>query len=198
MSVRIGLRFAISDKGIEAISFARMLIELQRLSLIVVTLGQLEQHHPVADQLLRESPIFDPALQTYSAFIVTRGTFFGPGEVHIVRIQQQSPMLIEFFLKVSKELSGACVKAWRFIFERVLFGDVEKEKRWVNVGIARQELLKKRLENLAAAYDLSAKIEDPRLRERFLAKLEGTLMPFGLEYPEITETTVREEKDSDS
>jgi len=192
MSVRVGLRFAVGDEGIDAIPFARLMCDLQHLSLMVVSLAMLDEY-PGTDVLPTGSAVFDPALQKYTVFIETRVGAFGVAEVHVVRIEQQSPTLIEFVLRIPKTLNAACVRAWKFIFERVLYGDIEREKRRADVDSMREDVLRKRLENLAAAYDLSARIQDPYLRERFLRSFESSLAPFGTDHPQITDGFVRDD-----
>jgi len=197
MSIRVILQFDPEAPDIQAIPFARLLCDIQDLSLMVVILS-LSEDVTRMDEILIGSIAVDPVLQKYAAFIEMRAGAFGVAEVYLQRIEKHSPLIIEYLLKLPSVLNGPFRKAFKFIYERVLYGDLQRQKRQLEVDSRRENLLRKRIDNLSAAFDLADKIQNPRLREQFLAGLEFSITPFETEHPQITSAEVHDDDSDES
>src|SRR5438874_9805828 len=102
-------------------------------------------------------------------------------------IQQRSPLMIGLYLKeVSGILKSKVENVLRFVFERIFFGDLEREHRIVEIESAREEVLQKRIETLAKAFDLVEKTGDPTLHDDFIEGLKSAIRPFQEDHPRIT------------
>lgn len=170
--------FVPTPRPLTAISFARLFCDLQHVSATMMAL-------PVVGQIPQRDVMFRPRAWKYSFVIELSHGELGSYEVFIPRVKQTSPLWVEVLMKVPKEVASKVAKAFRIAFQRVSYGDIEREKRLVEVDIMREERLKKRIENLAATYRLAQEIHDDEAREIFLQGLEFSLRPFFEEHPPI-------------
>jgi hypothetical protein len=110
---------------------------------------------------------------------------FGLAEIEIVHISKESPMWLDFVLKLPKELVIGVIEGFQLVFSRLYFPEMERRKKAIAVERDMELLRQERLRTFAAAIDLENKISDPQLRELFLSGLRSSLAPFESEHPEI-------------
>jgi hypothetical protein len=67
---------------------------------------------------------------------------------------------------------------FRTLYERVYFGDLERERRRIQNAASREEVIAARIRNIDAAYDLSEKISDAEIREALRRHLISAVAPF--------------------
>ena len=185
MSLIVGLHFA-DFETLPATGFARLLCDIQHLSLVVVAL-QFPERIPLS------SAVFDPALQKYSVFIEMRSGSFGEAEVYVSRFQKQSPMWLEFLLKLPKEIASGAASTFKIVFDRLYYPELTHRKKSIEVEREGQFLLQERLRTFELAIDIEKKITDPRLRELYLQGLRSSLEPLLTQHPEITKIDLDED-----
>jgi hypothetical protein len=185
MSLIVRLHFA-DFETLPATGFARLLCDIQHLSLAVVAL-QFPERMPLS------SAVFDPALQKYSVFIEMRPDSFGEAEVYVSRLQKQSPMWLEFLLRLPKEIASGVASTFKIVFDRLYYPELARRKKSIEVDREDQFLSQERLRTFELALDIEKKITDPRLRELYLRGLRSSLEPLLTQHPEITKVDLDED-----
>lgn len=185
MALRVRLTFE-TFESIPAISLARLLIDVQHLTLVVVA-SQIPERMPLS------SAVFDPALQKYTVFIEMRPEALGLTEVEITRINKESPLWLEFLVKVPRELVTGVAGAFRLVVNRLYFPELEYRRKTIAVEREAEALRQERLKSFAAAIEIEKNIHDPHLRELFLRGLRSSLAPFETEHPRIDKIEISDE-----
>jgi hypothetical protein len=199
IALRVRITFA-SFESMPATSFARLLCDLQHLTLVVVA-------STIPERMPLSSAVFDPALQKYSAFIEMRPQAFGLAEVEVVLINKGSPLWIEFLLKLPRELVSPVSEAFRLVFNRLYFPELEYRRKAIavhresiaadreSIGAQREAeaLRQDRLRSFAQAINLEKTISDPETRALFLRGLRSSLRQLETTHPEIQDLRTSED-----
>ena len=184
--MRLSVTFDVGPPGLEATHLARLLLDLQHLAIITVA--------STRPSLGRADIVFDPYKQSSKWMAEATGEMIGDAAVTVSRITYQSPLGIELeFKKLPGRLAGRAAEILRSILNHVLFADLEREKRKVQIEDLREDVRRKRIANVASALDLMARIQDPVLRQQFITSLSSSLRPFEDEHPRMTDVTVVED-----
>lgn len=190
MSLRVQFRFDVGEDGLDAPHLARLLLDLQHLAVVAVALSK--------DVILPSDVALDLRMASYKRMIEAQADDLGQAIATIAKIQQESPLRVELlFSKIPKALIRPAAATFKFMFERIFFGDVEREKREIANARAREEVLGARIENLAAALDVARKLPSRELREEFVRGLMSSIRPFEEEHPKIVEAKVLDDQESD-
>ena len=175
--MKLKITFDTDQQALLATELARLLLDLQHLSIIAVYLPRRE-YSP-------QDIIFDPYKQKYDWMVFADPYTLDESEAAISRIRKESPLEIELlFKRLSSEAAQGVSGAFRFLFERVFFGDLEREKRRIENEAAYQEVLRKKLELIADAYKLSKKLP-PDLQDEFMNSMRWAIEPFERRHPPI-------------
>jgi hypothetical protein len=175
--MRILVEFDTENVELHAIEFARIMLDIQHLAIVVRALAE--------DRLHPNDIVFDPYKQKYQWMIEAAGPDIGMAELTIVNITEGS-LLIELEpKKVARKIQKAFTRAFRYVINHFLFVDLERQKRSVEIQMMREQLLRKRIGNAAAALGLIKKIPDAQLREEFIDSLRSSVLPFLFEHPPI-------------
>jgi hypothetical protein len=162
--MRVYFEFDVADGGLASTHFARLFCDIQHLITTTFAL--------VNTEIGSHDAAFNPWLQSYKGMVEARGEALGYSEVFVVGMSLASPLKIEVSLpKIPASLKGQLARAIRFVVNRVLFIDLERKKRELEIHRTRQELEGARLKNLSSAFDLAERIPDPALRRRFLESM---------------------------
>jgi hypothetical protein len=183
----ISLTFA-TESEMPLVSFGRLLLDIQHASVMIVALSR-------AQGLSRNDIVFRKRAWKYSNVIGMKENVFGDATAFLYRIHKDSPLQLQYLLKIPGHLFGPVRRAFQLVFERLLFGDIERTKRELDLDLQREEIIKKRIENLESAFNLAEKIPDLTLRKSFLHNLEASIRPFHQEHPEIIAFEIREDDD---
>jgi hypothetical protein len=182
-------RFSPMIRYLEVPHFARLLLDLQHLAIMTIALAE--------EALPPNDIVFDSYRQKHESMVEAGSTILGYRVATVDRIIQESPLVIDLSLKqLPKALWRPVAGTFKFLVERVFFGDLEREKRALDNERLREEIRRAKIENLGAAFDIGAKIPDPQLREQFLSSLASSIRPFEEEHPKIVEAQVFEDEKS--
>ena len=184
MALSIDLEFDLGDSpGLEAPHLARLLLDIQHLMTVSVVLAR-----PAVS-------VFDilavTRITTYKAMAEASELELGDTTAVIDRIVQESPLQIGVQLKaIAGGLKDQTGKVLRFVFERVFFGDLQREKRGLENASLREDIRRKKIENLASTFDLAKKIPDRATREAFLESVMAAIRPFEEDHPPLKRANV--------
>jgi len=189
MSLRVLFRFDVGEDSLDAPHLARLLLDLQHLVVVAVALSQ--------DVIPPNDVALDLGMASYKRMVEAQADDLGQATATIARIRQESPLLVELLLnKLPKLLIRPATTTFRFIFDRIFFGDIERERRMlINAG-TREEILRARVETLGAALDVARKLPNRELRDQFMNGVISSIRPFEEEHPKILEAKVLDEQDS--
>lgn len=70
-----------------------------------------------------------------------------PLEVDIVGLKFGSPLIVTVIIKFATALGSAPVQVFRTIYERILLGDLERQKRQLEIDMMREDLRHKQFDN---------------------------------------------------
>jgi hypothetical protein len=182
--MRVAMSFDVKRPGLSAPHLARLLLDIQHLAVNMVAIESVSR-------LSQDHMILDPYRQKYSVVIETKDSDFGDSLVIVDSINQQSPLWIGTLLKIARSITGSVARNYKLIYERVLFGDLERKKRILELRLMDEDRVRKRIENCGLALDLARKIP-PHLQEAFIGSLTSSLLPFFKEHPLITRLDVTE------
>lgn len=98
-------------------------------------------------------------------------------ETGIVSIRQQSPLTFETVVRAPLRLVRRIAQNARVLYERFYFFDVERQRRILDNESTREDIIRKRIQNLDSLYDLDQKIQDPYLREQVRRHLITSVLP---------------------
>jgi hypothetical protein len=183
--MHVMMEFDVESPGLSASHLARLLLDIQHLAVNMVAIErewELPQNH-----LIR-----DPYRQKYSAVIETPDGDFGDSLVIVDAISQQSPLWIRSALKIPGAMASFVANNYRLIYERVLFGDLERQKRIMELRLMNEDRLRKRIETSGLALDLLHKVP-PHLQDDYLRSLISSLLPFFNEHPVVTKLDIDED-----
>lgn len=187
--MRILIEFDTDGIDLNPISFARLMLDIQHLAIVTRALAE--------DKFQSDDIVFDWYRQKYSWMIEATEEDLGMAALSIVRISMGS-LLVELKpKKLAQGIQKAFARAFRYIVNHLLFVDLEREKRSVENQMKREEVLEKRIENMASAWKLIKKIPDPELRETFIVSLRSSVFPFTAEHPPIKSVKVIKETDEE-
>lgn len=110
----------------------------------------------------------------------------------------ESPLFIELETKkFAEKVQKAFARTFRYIISHLLFVDLEREKRSVEIQLIREQVLEKRIKTAASALNLAKKIPDEQLREEFIDSLRSSIWPFETEHPPIKSVKLIEDKNEE-
>ena len=185
--MKLKIAFDTDQQDLLATELARLLLDLQHLSIVAVYLPR-PAYSP-------KDIIFDPFLLKYEKMFLADPYILGETAPAISRIHKDSPLEIELlFKKLNSKAVQSVSGAFRFLFERVLFGDLEREKRRIENEAAYQEVLRKKLELIADAYKLSKKMP-PDQQDQFMDSLRWAIEPFERRHPPIERYEIDDDDD---
>jgi hypothetical protein len=173
------ITFAFADRTLEAVQFARLMLDIQHLCAMTAGLASLNSLQPYLPSF-EESSSFK-----YSALIELPPHYFGYAGATVARIRQESPLIVELLVGVPKALAGFFKENFETIYRRFFYGDLERAKRTLELENMREDIRGKRIKNLESVFDLAQKIPDARLRRQFLQNLDSSIVPFLTEHPPI-------------
>lgn len=181
----VEIEFDSPPDGLEATHLSRLLLDLQHLMVMATALAR--------PAIRASDPAFNVWIRSYKGMVEANPSDLLDTTVHVALIYQQSPLKIGLYLKeISGALKARAEKVLRFIFERVFFGDLEREHRKVLIETEREDLRQKEIETLAKTFDLVEKIGDPELRKSFIGGLGSAIRPFQEDHPTIRRAEVIE------
>ena len=96
------------------------------------------------------------------------------------------PTVLGFLLKLPQEAFSKAGCAVKTVFNRLVYPDLEHQRKQIQVEREKQGLAQERLVTFEKAVDVGEKITDPKLRELFLQGLRSCLetsKPYP--YPEL-------------
>jgi hypothetical protein len=103
--------------------------------------------------------------------------------------------VLGFLLKLPKEALSRAASAAKTVYDRLVYPDLERQRKHIQVEREKQGLAQERLVTFEKALDVEKKITDPELKELYLKGLRSTLETSG-PYPELPQIgTVNEKKD---
>src|SRR5580700_1343263 len=85
------------------------------------------------------------------------------------------PTLLGFLLKLPHEVFNKAASVVKTAFNRMVYPDLERQRKQTQVERERQGLAQERLATFEKAVDVEKKITDPKLRELFLQGLRSSL-----------------------
>ena len=176
--MKLLFEFDIDGFDLSAVQLARILLDIQHLAIVN---RALEEDHLEPDDI-----VFDEYKRKYKWLIEATDEELGAAELTIVRIKMESPLSVVLQLKkLPQSAQKALVKSYRYVINHLLFVDLEREKRGVEIQLMREQVLEKRIKNASSALNLVKKIPDEHLREEFIDSLRSSILPFGTEHPQI-------------
>lgn len=194
--MRISITFDTTD-DLQAIHLARLLLDLQHLTVMVTALALLEE--PAQAGMLPIEVAFDApddredSFWKYSSLIEHRDSPLGPLTAIVDKIHKESPMTIELLLKLPKAIVSAIKNNSQTIYKRIFFHEEERTRLFLENELRREDLRKKRLENLSSAFKLAKTIPDPVLRKQFEQNLVASVRPFLDEHPPVKSLDIKNE-----
>jgi uncharacterized protein YnzC (UPF0291/DUF896 family) len=188
--MKILIEFGTDGFELHPVNLARLLLDIQHLAIVTRALAE--------DNLKANDIVFDPYKRKYKWLIEATEEELGMAELTVVHIRMDSPLLVELQLKkLSKSAQKAFTKSYQYIINHLLYNDLEREKRSVEILMMREQVLEKRLKNASSALNLVKKIPDEQLREEFIDSLRSSVLPFGTEHPPIKTIKLIGEKGDD-
>jgi hypothetical protein len=190
MSLRVLFRFDVGEYSLDAPHLARLLLDLQHLIAVAVALSK--------DVIPLDDVALDLSMASYKRMIEAQPEELGQATATIARIRQESPLLVELLLKkLPKALIRPAATTFKFIFDRIFFGDIERERRMLANAITREEILRVRVETLGVALDVARKLPGRESRDQFMRGVISSIRPFEEEHPKILEAKVLDEQESE-
>jgi len=194
--MRIQFVFDTDNYELHAVSLARILLDIQHMAIVSFALAK--------EQLPIDDIVFDDYKQKYSWMIEAQEADLGGAALLVTSITMASPLKIELGSKnLTKGVKKAFIKTYRYITEHLLFTDLEREKRSVDIEWMREQVLEQRIKNFESALNLTKKIPDENMRQQYLESLRSSVYPFIAEHPPIKEvkliddTSESDDKDDD-
>jgi hypothetical protein len=176
--MRITFEFDSDNLQLSATHVARIMLDIQHLAIVARALAE--------DKLNADHIVFDEYKREYKWLIEATGEELGDAQLTTVRLRMESPLFIELETKrFAEKVQKAFVRTFRYIVNHLLFVDLEREKRSVQIQLIREQVLEKRIRTAASALNLAKKIPDEQLREEFIDSLRGSIWPFETEHPPI-------------
>lgn len=188
--MRFELMFEVSEPGLPAAQFARLLLDLQEVAIMAHALGRL-------DELDVNDPALEPVAHKYEHMIAAQRGTWGEAEATVDTISQGSPLKIGLLLKVGQALRRPVAAALRLLVERVIYLDLERERRQIANDIRREDLIEKKLDNIERALKIQRRVRDPEIRRRLRFALDSTVRPFVVEHPPIVSARVQDDDDAE-
>ncbi len=151
-----------------------------------------------ADRLRSGDIVSDPYKRKYKWLIEATGEDedLDDAVLTIIRIRMESPLLIELASKkLVQRIQQAFAQSFRYIINHLLFIDLEREKRSVEIQMMREQVLEQRIKNASSALNLVKKIPNKQLREEFIDSLRSSVFPFAIEHPPIKSIQLIEDAD---
>jgi hypothetical protein len=182
-AIRLEVEFAVVEPGLPASQLARLILDLQEL---VITAHALAR----ADAITADDPAIDPGTHLYKRMVEVQPGTLGEAEAIVELISQASPLQLGLLIRIGERLRRPLVAALHLLAERVLYSDLERERRQIDNQIHRQELISKVLDNIERAAQIQRRVRDPRVQELLRDSLRSTVTPFLVEHPPITRATV--------
>jgi hypothetical protein len=187
--MRILIEFDTDGIELHPISYARMMLDIQHMAIVCRAIAE--------DRLRADDIVFDWYKRKYTWMIEATEEEIGMAELTITRIDMGS-LLVELTpKKLAKNMQKAFAGAFRYIANHLLFIDLEREKRSIENQLKREEVLEKRIENVAAALKLINKIPDEHLRDEFIESLRSSVLPFTTEHPPVKSVKLIKETDGE-
>jgi hypothetical protein len=185
--VYVEFEFDTPPDGLEGTHLARLLLDLQHLLIVAIALGR--------PRIESSDPALDLWIRSYKGMAEATHVQLGDTTSLVAKIVQNSPLTIGLFLtEVSGALKERAGSVLRFIFDRIFFADLERERRQAKIEAEREEIRQKRIDTLAKTFDLVEKIGDPALRASFVEGLESAIRPFEEDHPRIRRAEVTDRK----
>jgi hypothetical protein len=186
--MRITFEFDTDDLQIDAIQLARIMLDIQHLAIVIHALAE--------DKLNAGHIVFDEYKRKYKWLIEATDGELGDAELTTVGLRMESPLFVEFKTKkFAESVQKAFARIFRYVINRLLFVDLEREKRSVEIQLIREQVLEKRIKSAASALNLAKKVPDERLREELIDSLRSSIWPFEIEHPPIKSVRLIEESD---
>ena len=175
--MRITFEFDTDDSQLDAVHLSRIVLDIQHLAIVTRALAE--------DELTPDHIVFDEYKSEYKWLIEASGQL-GDAELLTVRLRMESPLFFEFQTKkLAESVQKVFARAFRYIINHLLFVDLEREKRSVEIQLIREQVLEQRIKSAASAWNLVKRIPDERLREEFINSLRSSTWPFAIEHPPI-------------
>jgi len=181
----VELEFDTPPDGLEVTHLSRLLLDLQHLMVVATALAR--------PRIGPSDPAVDTWLRSYKGMVEAGREELLDTVAHVSLIQQQSPLTIGIYLReVSGLLKSKAEAVLNVIFERFFYGDLERERRRVQIDSEREDVRQKRIETLSKTFDLVERIGDPDLRREFVDSLDSAIRPFQEDHPPIRRAEVTE------
>jgi len=173
---------------LSASHLARILLDIQHLAIVSIALAK--------ETLEVDEIVFNPYFQSYKRMIETTGEDLKEAELTILSIKKESPLIVEAALKKLSDIAKKSTKeVFLFIINKILFVDLEREKRSLENQKLREEIIEKRINNASQVLNLAQKVPNNILREQLIASLTSSIMPFETEHPPIKSITIVDDKE---
>lgn len=186
--MKITFEFDTDDLQLDAVHLARIVLDIQHLAIVTRALAE--------DELNADHSVFNEYKRKYKWLIEATGGELGDAELTTVSLRMESPLFIEFKTKkFAKSVQKAFAKTFRYIINHLLFVDLEREKRSVEIQLIREQVLEQRIKNATSALNFAKKIPDKELREELIDSLRSSIWPFEIEHPPIKSIKLIEDSD---
>lgn len=177
-TMRLQLEFELPKDGVVPSAIAIVLLDIQHQAVALTALALLDVGDTAT--MFNERWLWDPYVMKYVGMAEVDENFLsGLGlDIRVVRISYNSPLSLDVIIKTADKLGDKVTQAFRAVYKRLYFGDLERRKSEAEIDrlnidnlAAAEEITARRLANYDKVLDLGKKLNELELRDKRVATM---------------------------